>query len=130
MRNVKRVVKTVFGFTLLTMGVVLLFTPIPGWLVILAGLALLGAEFLWARRLLDRLKGGAGRVLGVLRPSCKSPDLLSGWLLLPALLRARFVAGTGLEIARIHAMGGRFQIHLEGFPAPGLLDPGLNLVSR
>jgi len=28
----------------------------------------LAAEFLWARRLLDRLKSGAGRVVGVLRP--------------------------------------------------------------
>ena len=69
MRNVKRVIKTVFGFTLLAIGVVLLVTPGPGWVVILAGLALLAAEFLWARRLLDRLKDGAGRVLGSLRSS-------------------------------------------------------------
>jgi uncharacterized protein (TIGR02611 family) len=68
-RNVKRVVKTVFGFTLLAIGLVLLITPVPGWLVILAGLALLAAEYLWARRLLDRLKGGADRVLGALRSS-------------------------------------------------------------
>jgi len=47
----------------------LLVTPGPGWVVILAGLALLAAEFLWARRLLDRLKDGAGRVLGSLRSS-------------------------------------------------------------
>ena len=69
MRNVKRVVKTVFGFTLLAIGVFLLITPVPGWVVILAGLALLAAEFLWARRLLDRLKDGADRVLGALRSS-------------------------------------------------------------
>jgi uncharacterized protein (TIGR02611 family) len=62
-------VKTVFGFTLLAIGVALLVTPVPGWLVILAGLALLAAEFLWARRLLDRLKSGADRVFGVLRSS-------------------------------------------------------------
>ena len=69
MRNVKRVVKTVFGFTLLAIGVLLLITPVPGWVVIFAGLALLAAEFLWARRLLDRLKDGADRVLGALRSS-------------------------------------------------------------
>lgn len=69
MRNVKRVVKTVFGFTLLAIGVVLLVTPGPGWVVILAGLAVLAAEYLWARRLLDRLKDGAGRVFSTLRPS-------------------------------------------------------------
>jgi len=67
--NVKRVVKTVFGFTLLAIGLLLLITPVPGWVVILAGLALLAAEFLWARRLLDRLKDGADRVLGALRSS-------------------------------------------------------------
>ena len=56
------------GFTLLAFGLVLIFTPGPGWLVILSGLAVLAAEFLWARRLLDRLKNGAGRVANVLRP--------------------------------------------------------------
>jgi uncharacterized protein (TIGR02611 family) len=59
----------VFGFTLLAIGVVMLITPGPGWVVILSGLALLAAEFLWARRLLDRLKHGAGRVMASLRSS-------------------------------------------------------------
>jgi len=36
--------------------------------VIFSGLAVLAAEFLWARRLLDRLKTGAGRVVDALRP--------------------------------------------------------------
>jgi len=67
-QRIKRAVKTVFGFTLLAIGAVLVITPGPGWVVILAGLAVLAAEFLWARRLLDRLKSGAGRVVGVLRP--------------------------------------------------------------
>jgi hypothetical protein len=40
----------------------LLVLPGPGWAVIFAGLAVLAAEFVWARRLLDRLKDGAGRV--------------------------------------------------------------------
>jgi uncharacterized protein (TIGR02611 family) len=67
-RQIKRAIKTVFGFTLLAIGVVLLVTPGPGWLVIFSGLAVLAAEFLWARRLLDRLKSGAGRVAEALRP--------------------------------------------------------------
>lgn len=74
MRQIKRAIKTVFGFTLLAIGVVLLVTPGPGWLVILAGLALLAAEFVWARRLLDRMKNGAGRVMDVLRPG-GNPDI-------------------------------------------------------
>jgi len=67
-RQIKRAIKTVIGFTLLVIGVVLIVTPGPGWLVILSGLAVLAAEFLWARRLLDRLKSGADRVVGALRP--------------------------------------------------------------
>jgi uncharacterized protein (TIGR02611 family) len=62
MQNVKRAIKIVFGFTLLAIGLALLVLPGPGWAVIFAGLAVLAAEFVWARRLLDRLKDGAGRV--------------------------------------------------------------------
>ena len=34
----------------------MLFTPGPGWVVIFLGLTLLAAEFVWARRLMDRMK--------------------------------------------------------------------------
>jgi len=67
-QQIKRAIKAVFGFTLLAIGIVLLVTPGPGWLVIFSGLAVLAAEFLWARRLLDRLRTGAGRVVDALRP--------------------------------------------------------------
>ena len=50
------------GFTLLAIGVVLLVGPGPGWLVILLGLGLLAAEFVWARRLLDSMKEKAVRL--------------------------------------------------------------------
>jgi len=36
--------------------VVMLVTPGPGMLVIFLGLGLLAAEFVWARRLMDRMK--------------------------------------------------------------------------
>ena len=49
--QVRRVFRVVAGFTLLAVGVVMLVTPGPGWLVILFGLSLLAAEFIWARRL-------------------------------------------------------------------------------
>jgi uncharacterized protein (TIGR02611 family) len=53
----KRVIKIVFGFTLLLAGVVMLVTPGPGWPTIFAGLAVLAAaEIVWARRLLNHLK--------------------------------------------------------------------------
>jgi Putative transmembrane protein (PGPGW) len=40
----------------------MLALPGPGWLAIIAGLAILGGEFQWARRLLDRVKNAANRV--------------------------------------------------------------------
>jgi uncharacterized protein (TIGR02611 family) len=63
--QVRRVFRVVFGFTLLLAGVVMFFTPGPGWLVILLGLSLLAAEFIWARRLMDRMKREGGRVRDV-----------------------------------------------------------------
>ena len=61
-RQAKRLVRVVVGFTLLIVGVALLVLPGPGWVTIFLGLALLGAEFAWARRLLDRLKATASHV--------------------------------------------------------------------
>jgi uncharacterized protein (TIGR02611 family) len=55
-QQAKRFFKVLMGFTLLGAGVVMLVTPGPGWVVIVMGLALLAAEYLWARRLLDRIK--------------------------------------------------------------------------
>ena len=52
----KRWLKIVIGFTLLALGVVLVFSPAPGLLVMLLGLGILAAEFVWARRLLNHLK--------------------------------------------------------------------------
>jgi uncharacterized protein (TIGR02611 family) len=62
MRRVTRAAKVVGGFALLVAGVAMIALPGPGWLTIAAGLALLAGEFLWARRLLDRLKDQAARL--------------------------------------------------------------------
>ena len=56
----KRLIKIVFGFTLLAIGVALLVLPGPGWLTIALGLAVLAGEYVWARKLLDRLKQAGG----------------------------------------------------------------------
>lgn len=55
-KQAKRIIIAVVGFTLLLLGIVLFFTPGPGLAVILLGLTVLGAEFVWARRLLRRLR--------------------------------------------------------------------------
>ncbi len=52
----KRFFKVLLGFTLLALGIVMLVTPGPGWLMIVLALGVLAAEFVWARRLLDRMK--------------------------------------------------------------------------
>ena len=44
------------GFTLVTLGAVMLVTPGPGWVAIAAGLSLLAKEYDWARRWRDRLR--------------------------------------------------------------------------
>jgi uncharacterized protein (TIGR02611 family) len=51
--NAKRIVVTILGFTLVALGLVLLVLPGPGILVVLAGLAVLGTQYAWARRALE-----------------------------------------------------------------------------
>jgi uncharacterized protein (TIGR02611 family) len=54
--QVRRIFLILAGFTLLLLGIIMIFTPGPGTPVILMGLGLLAAEFVWARRLMDRIK--------------------------------------------------------------------------
>ena len=58
-RNGKRIGITIAGFAVLLAGVVLLVLPGPGWLLIVAGLAILSTEYVWARRLLTTAKDKA-----------------------------------------------------------------------
>jgi uncharacterized protein (TIGR02611 family) len=58
----KRFLKILVGFTLLAIGLIMIVTPGPGVLTILLALGVLAAEFVWARRLLDRLKEQGGRL--------------------------------------------------------------------
>ena len=60
--QVWRFFKILAGFTLLLIGVVMFFTPGPGWLVIFLGLTLLAAEFVWARRLMNHMKDQGTRL--------------------------------------------------------------------
>jgi hypothetical protein len=49
----------VFGGTVLLLGVAMLVLPGPGLSVAPAGLAILATEFIWARRLLARVRDSA-----------------------------------------------------------------------
>lgn len=68
MAQSKRLLRIACGFLLLLTGVPLLVLPGPGWALIIAGLALLAAEYVWARRTLDVVKRQAQR----LRPQSKN----------------------------------------------------------
>jgi len=62
LEQVRRAFRVVSGFTLLLVGAIMVITPGPGWLTIFLGLSLLAAEFVWARRLMNRIKREGGRI--------------------------------------------------------------------
>ncbi|MSR17662.1 MAG: hypothetical protein EXS00_00580 [Phycisphaerales bacterium] len=55
-RTAKKVIVAIIGGTVLALGVVMLVTPGPGLVVIIGGLAILAAEFAFAKRWLKRVK--------------------------------------------------------------------------
>lgn len=63
-RAARRVAVGVVGSTVLVIGVVMIVTPGPAILVIPAGLAILGTEFAWARRRVDRIRSELKRRTG------------------------------------------------------------------
>jgi uncharacterized protein (TIGR02611 family) len=73
MQQAKRWLKILFGFTLLALGALMIVTPGPGWVVILLGLGVLAAEFVWARTLLDRLKQQGLRIRDAVLPHPPQP---------------------------------------------------------
>jgi uncharacterized protein (TIGR02611 family) len=59
----KRVLVGIVGGLVTVIGVVALIAPGPGWLIIFAGLGILGTEFAWAARALKTAKGVASRAI-------------------------------------------------------------------
>jgi len=62
LQQAKRVVRVVVGFTIVLVGGAMLVLPGPGIVTVLLGLALLGTEFVWARKLMKRFKKQAHNV--------------------------------------------------------------------
>jgi tellurite resistance protein TerC len=60
-KQAKRLIIAVIGFTILLFGLLLVIPgiPGPGIVVIILGLAILGTEFVWAKKLLKRFKNQA-----------------------------------------------------------------------
>ncbi len=61
-RQARRLVVFVVGGTVLLAGLAMLALPGPGIVTVIAGLGLLATEFLWARRLLRRVRETTGQV--------------------------------------------------------------------
>jgi tellurite resistance protein TerC len=73
LQQAKRFLTILFGFTLVILGVAMLVLPGPGILTILGGLGILAAEYVWARRLLDRLKQQGDRLRNSIFQRDKTP---------------------------------------------------------
>jgi tellurite resistance protein TerC len=56
LRQVKKLVVAVVGFTMLIAGIAMILLPGPAFIFIPAGLAILATEFLWAKKLLQKVK--------------------------------------------------------------------------
>lgn len=52
----RRIVIAIVGSSVLVIGIVMLITPGPAFVVIPIGLAILAIEFVWARRWLTKLR--------------------------------------------------------------------------
>ena len=63
-RHARRLVVLVIGLTVLAIGIALIVLPGPAFIVIPIGLAFLGTEFVWARRLLQHLKDPGSGLVG------------------------------------------------------------------
>ena len=63
LRLARRGLVAVLGVTVLAAGAALVLLPGPALVVVPLGLAILAAEYRWARRLLSRLNDGAARAL-------------------------------------------------------------------
>jgi tellurite resistance protein TerC len=62
----RRIAVALVGGTVLLIGVALIVLPGPAFVVIPLGLAILGAEFAWARHWLRRLRQQANGVVNVI----------------------------------------------------------------
>ena len=94
MHTLKRSAVTLFGGLLLVLGIALMVLPGPGILVIVAGLAVLATEYVWAQRLLKRARSEAEKVQ---EATVASPVRTAGTVLFGVGL---LVLGIGMLVAQ------------------------------
>lgn len=78
MRSVKRILILITGWTFILVGIAGLFLPIlQGILFIVIGLMILSCEYVWARRLLARLRA---KFPSVARLSDRAREVAERWI--------------------------------------------------
>ena len=55
-KQAKKLIIAVIGFTILLIGLTMIVLPGPAFIVIPLGLGILATEFIWARRVLEKVK--------------------------------------------------------------------------
>lgn len=93
---IKRWLKIVIGATVTVVGIILMPVPGPGGTpVTLAGLAILGSELPWAKRLMENLRERTGFLRSGKSSRRKRIGIIAGILV--------FYAVTGVMVARMWA---------------------------
>ncbi len=69
MPMIRKLVYSVLGVTVLLLGVVMIVTPGPAFIVIPLGLAILASEYAWARRIMRRGSVFVGRRIRKRQPA-------------------------------------------------------------
>ena len=78
-KQARRLAVAVIGSTVLLVGVALLVLPGPAFVVIPIGLAILSTEFVWAARLLKRVKENAAYAAQAVMRNGASKSTSSFW---------------------------------------------------
>lgn len=56
LKRIKKIIVAVIGFTVLAFGIVMIVFPGPAFIIIPVGLSILATEFVWAKKLLEKVK--------------------------------------------------------------------------
>jgi ribonuclease D len=104
LKHIRRILISLIGGTVVLLGVIMLVTPGPAFIVIPAGLGILALEFAWARRLLKRAKSMFQKVGGDLKSGSAAPQ--------PTQEKSRTISISRDEINRLPLFRYEGQIQL------------------
>ena len=71
----RRIWRSIMGFTVLGIGIIMIVTPGPAIIVIPVGLAILATEYAWARTYLSHFKKGGEKLGRILLPNWKKKSV-------------------------------------------------------